>query len=112
MTNIAINLHFNEIIRKDRQPRNYFPLSGNTLVVADHYRKQGYTAELDGNLLTIRTTYGTVWQYVVTYDIDNHSHYAMMHRSNENSRRFWYIADNIVEQRLSRLVKYINRKSW
>lgn len=109
-TNIIIKLHYTKLNRQPDMRTNGFPLSGNTFMLSDWYRENGYTAHKDGNLLIISRAGMNLWEYVVSYDIDGVQH--CMERSAVDNTRFWQTVDRIVDIRLNQLVKYINRKTW
>ena len=60
-TNITIELHYTKLNRKPDMRNNGFPLSGNTLMLSDWYRENGYTAHKDGNLLVISQAGMNLW---------------------------------------------------
>lgn len=76
-----------------------------SMFCADFFRENGYTATLEGNLLTLACD-GTEFRYAFFYKLEGIDWHR---RSLVDNDRFYEVINNIVTLRLHQLVKYINR---
>jgi hypothetical protein len=72
----------------------------------DFFRENGYTAKLEGNLLTLDGE-GHSFQFVYCYDLEG---IDWSRRMTMDNARFFDVVDRIITQRLRQLVKRINSK--
>lgn len=70
------------------------------------FREYGYTAKLEGNLLTLECE-GHCFQYVYCYELEG---IDWGKRVSMDNTRLFDTADRIITQRLHQLVKRINSK--
>lgn len=99
--NIAVRLTYTEVVKG-----NHFPLT-STLLIADHFREQGYAAKVVGNRLTITSAYGTTWEYAVSYEVD-----GLDWCKDRSYSRIVETLNHIVQAKLYNIERYINRKTW
>lgn len=105
---ITITIHYNEVIAFSENNKTVdFPMSCNTLLIADYYRNNGWTAELNGTMLTVRHSCGLTKQFAVSYELS-----GLDCSKNRNYNKVFATINNIVYERLHRTVRYINHKAW
>lgn len=99
---ISVTIHYTEVTAKSD-----FPLSGNTLILADFYRKSGFKAELKGNKLTITSPLGIMWEYAISYELD-----GLDCSKDRDYARVFSVINNIINIRVYNTIRYINRCAW
>lgn len=103
---LKIDLMFVEV-RNGYYDKLYPHFSSPSYIFTENFfRENGYTAKLEGNLLTLEHE-GHCFQYVYCYELEG---IDWGRRASMDNTRLFDTADRIITQRLLQLVKRINSK--
>lgn len=103
---LYIDLMFVEVRNDDYDKSHPHFSCPNRFFIEGFFRENGYTAKLEGNLLTLEHE-GYCFQYVYCYELEG---IDWGRRMNMDNTRLFDTADRIITQRLRQLVKRINSK--